>query len=330
MKSVIFRKPGGPEVMELIETLEPKAGPGEVLIRVKIMAVSAPDILIRNGSYKWSPPLPANPGNELAGLVEVVGDGVENFRIGQKVLMSSRELPVRGGCYTEFISVPATAVHTLGDDVDLEKAVLIPSYLVAYAMFHDSGLAQTAKSIFVTGIAGVIGSAFADLAIANGTAAYGSVSSKSKADYALKRGVDKVVNYNKDSVLDKVMEFTDGRGVDASFDHIIGQNFLDCVHMLADFGTAVAYNVHTPMPDKDIFGELRKLSVRSMGIRVFNIHTYDHHQDKLRKLTRDLITLLEAGKINPHIGLRLPLSEAAEAHRIFAKGEVLGKIILTS
>jgi NADPH2:quinone reductase len=328
MKSVIFRKAGGPEVLEVIDAPEPSAAPGEVLIRVKAIAVSATDTIIRRGLYKWSPPLPANPGNELAGVIEEVGEGVDGFTTGQKVLMSSRELPMRGGCYTELIAVPASAVHGLADDVDLEKAVVLPSYAVAHAMFHGFGLAQNAKSIFVTGVAGIIGGAFTDLAKANGTKVYGSVSSDAKAEYALSRGVEQVVNYNTDSVLEKVMEFTDGRGVDASFDHVIGQNFLDCVHMLADFGTAVAYNVHSPMPDKDIFGELRELSVRSAGIRVFNMHTYDHHQDKLRDLTKDLIRLLEEGKLNPDIGLRLPLSEAAEAHRIFESRELLGKIIL--
>lgn len=328
MKSVIFRKPGGPEVLEVIEGPEPVAGSGEVLIKVKAIAVSATDTIIRRGLYKWSPPLPANPGNELAGVIEAVGDGVENFVVGQKVLMSSRELPLRGGCYTEFIAVPAAAVHRLADDVDLEKAVVLPSYAVAHAMFHGFGLAQGSKSIFVTGVAGIVGGAFTDLAKANGTKIYGSVSSDAKADYALSRGVDAVVNYKTDAVLEKVMQFTDGRGVDASFDHVIGQNFLDCVHMLADFGTAVAYNVHSPMPNKDIFGELRELSVRSAGIRVFNMHTYDHHQDKLRELTRDLIAMLEAGKLKPMIGRRLALTEAAEAHELFASGEVLGKIIL--
>jgi NADPH2:quinone reductase len=329
MKCVIFRELGGPDVLELIEVPEPTAGAGEVVIRALAMAVSAPDIIIRKGEYKWAPPLPANPGNELAGIIDTVGDRVTGFVPGQKVLMSSRELSVRGGCYTELISVPAAAVHALPEAVDIEQAVVVPSYVVAHAMFHGLGLSKTAESIFVTGGAGIIASAFTDLAKANGTAVIASVSSDAKAEFALSRGVDHVINYKTEKLVDQVMKFTNDRGVDASFDHAIGQTFIDCVHMLADFGTAVAYNVFSPMPDRDIFGELRDLSPKSPAIRVFNIHTYDHRQAELREITRDLIGMLGAGKINPTIGARFSLAEAVEAHRMFESGEILGKIILT-
>jgi len=100
--------------------------------------------------------------------------------------------------------------------------------------------------------------------------------------------------------------------------------------MLADFGCAVAYNVFSPIPDSDIFGELRALSARSLGVRVFNIHTFDKQRSALHSMTRQLIGLLDNGKIQPRIGVRLPLSHAAEAHRLLESGDVIGKIILTT
>jgi NADPH2:quinone reductase len=329
MKSIIFRRPGGPEVLELIETADPKAGPDEIVIRTAAMAVSKPDVLIRKGVYAWSPPLPANPGNELAGTIESVGADVSELVAGQRVLLSARELPVRGGCYTEMIAVPSAAVHRLPDDVDFQQAVVLPTYVVAHAMLNGLGIAARAQCIFVTGVAGGVGSAIADLAKAQGIVVIGSVSSESKAAFARAAGAQHIINYKTERVLERVREMTAGRGVDACFDHVIGPGFIDCLHMLADFGTAVAYNVFSPMPGKDVYGELRELSTRSLGVRIFNMHSYDHDRPALRKLTAELIQLLASKNITPRIGARLPLAQAAEAHRLMESGEVLGKIVLT-
>jgi NADPH2:quinone reductase len=330
MQSVVFRQPGGPEVLELIDTPAPTAGPGQVVIRTCAIGVSKPDVLIRKGLYTWSPPLPANPGNELAGIIESVGPGVADLAPGQRALLSARELPVRGGCYTELIAVPAAAVHALPDSVDLDQAVVLPTYVVAYAMLHGLGIAAQAKTIFVTGAAGGVGSALADLARSLNIEVIGSVSSNAKAAYAARQGTLHTVNYKTEPLLERVMALTQGRGVDASFDHVIGPGFADCVRMLADFGTAVAYNVFSPMPEQDMFGEMRKLSTRSPGLRVFNIHTYDHDRSALHRIMGELIHLLSQQKIKPNVGARFPLSQAAQAHRLFESGDVLGKVVLTA
>jgi NADPH2:quinone reductase len=330
MQSVIFRQPGGPEVLELVDAPAPTPGPGQVVIRAQAMAVSKPDVLIRKGIYTWSPPLPANPGNELAGVVESVGAGVTDFRPGQRALLSARELSVRGGCYAELIAVPAAAVHPLPDSVELEQAVVLPTYLVAYAMLKELDIARHARTIYVSGAAGGMGSAIADLARSLDIEVIGSVSSEAKAAYARRQGTTHAIYYKTEPLLERVMALTHGRGVDASFDHVIGPGFLDCIRMLADFGTAVAYNVFSPMPDQDVFGEMRKLSKRSPGLRVFNVHTYDKDQPALHRIMGELIELLAQQKINPNVGARFPLSDVAQAHRVFESGEVLGKVVLTT
>jgi NADPH2:quinone reductase len=330
MQSIIFRRPGDADVLELIDTPAPVAATGQVVIRTRVMAVSRPDVLIRKGLYTWGPPLPANPGNELAGVIESVGEEVIGLVPGQRVLLSAREMPVRGGCYTEMIAAPAAAVHTLPETVDFELAVVLPTYLVAYAMLDALGLAARASSIFVTGAAGGVGSALADLARSLNIEVIGSVSSETKAAYARRQGVSHAINYRTENLLERVMAITGGRGVDAAFDHVIGPGFIDCLHMLADFGTVVAYNVFSPLPDKDVFGEMRQLSKRSLGLRVFNIHTFDHDRTALHRMTGELIQLLAQKKINPHVGARFPLAAAAQAHRLFESGDVLGKVVLTA
>lgn len=328
MRTVLLRTPGGPDVLEVVNVPEPTPRADEVVIRTKAIAVSRPDILIRKGVYAWMPPLPASPGSELTGIVETVGKDVDTLEPGQPVLLSARDLPVRGGCYTEAIAVPAAAVHPLPQGVDLDQAVVLPSYLVAYAMLHDIGARSGVRSVFITGAAGSVGGALVELAKAEGLTVVGSAGSEQRAAYARSLGADHVVNYRDEPIVDRVRELTGGRGVDIAFDHIIGPRFTDLLHLLADFGTLVFYNIHTPLPDKDVFDEMRRVAVRSPAIRCFNIHTYDHHPVERRDMTRSLIQLLADGRINPRIGLQLPLSQAAEAHRLLEQGGVSGKIIL--
>src|SRR5215468_6533261 len=111
----------------------PEPGANEVLIQAEAFGVGQPDVLIRRGVYKWMPPLPVNPGNDVAGTVTAVGSEVSGITVGQKVLLSARDLPQRGGCYAEFVVAPADAVHLLPESVDLKEAVCLANYQVAWA-----------------------------------------------------------------------------------------------------------------------------------------------------------------------------------------------------
>lgn len=328
MKSVVVRKPGGVEALELVDLPMPQPKANEVLIRTKSMGVSRPDILIRKGIYSWMPPLPASPGSELTGIVEAVGSAVDTIAVGQPVLLSARDLPVRGGCYTEAIAVPAEAVHPLPANVDFDQAVVVPTYLVAYAMFNDLGIPPHARSVFIAGATGGVGGALVELAKGAGLEVIGSVGSEERAAHARALGVDHVVNYRTEPMIDRVMELTKGRGVDLVFDHIIGPKFTGFLHVLADFGTLVFYNIHAPMPERDVFAEMCAVSKKTPALRCFNIHTYDADPARRRKITREVIALLAAGKIKPRIGARLPLAKASDAHRLLEDGAVLGKIVL--
>jgi NADPH2:quinone reductase len=327
MKTVVLRRPGGPNVLEIVEGPMPVPGPGEVGIRSRAIGVSRPDILIREGRYSWMPPLPASPGSELSGIIDAVGSGVSSLQVGQAALVSARELPVRGGCYTEAICVPAGAAYALPAGVDFDQAVVLPTYLVAYAML-EMFEPERLKSIFVTGIAGGIGGALAELAKDRGLMVIGSVGSAEREAYARAGGVDYIVNYREEDIVARILALTDGRGVDVAFDHIVGPNFTNLFSSLADFGTLVFYNVHGQPPGADVFTEMCRLSTKSLALRCFNIHTYDHHRDKRQQMTRSLIELLAQRRINPRVGLRLPLSEAARAQTLLEQGSVSGKIVL--
>ncbi|HYZ39869.1 MAG TPA: alcohol dehydrogenase catalytic domain-containing protein [Stellaceae bacterium] len=113
MKAILLRRPGGPSALEYVDVPTPRPGEGEVLVKADTIGVSMPEVLVRKGVYAWMPPLPAIPGIELAGTIVEQGAGTTEPAICQPVFISARDLPVRAGCYAEYIAVPAHAAHPL-------------------------------------------------------------------------------------------------------------------------------------------------------------------------------------------------------------------------
>jgi NADPH2:quinone reductase len=329
MKAVILRRTGGPEVLERVDAPDPGPKRGEIVVKAEAMGVGWPDILIRKGAYKWSPPLPASPGSELCGVVEALGEGTSQFAKGQRVLVSARDLPTRGGCYVERIAVPESIVYQLAENVNPEQAVALPNFQVAYAILQEAARGpRPAKSVFVTGGAGGVGSAILQLARHAGMRALTSVSSESKARFAKEQGATDTINYRRENVAQRVRELTAGEGVDVVLDHVAGPDFTENLGMLKPWGTLVSFNSYAGSPTKDLFAELRAQVDRCIGMRVFSMHVFDDDAPARRAIMQAVIALLEKGAINPAIAARYPLAQAAAAQIAVEEGNALGKVVL--
>jgi NADPH2:quinone reductase len=328
VKIVLVRAPGGPEALEVCEAPVPVPGPNEVLIRAEAFGVGQPDVLIRKGTYMWMPPLPANPGNDLAGRIAGRGESVSGLAVGQAVLLSARDLPQRGGCYAEFVAVPADAVHVLPDKVDMDQAAALANYQVAYALLHETNGRRAPGSVLVIGAAGGVGSALVQLAKAAGMTVIGTVSTDEKAAFARAMGADHVINYKNQSVPHETLALTDGRGVDLVLDHAGGPAFTELLAVLANWGMLVSYNALSSMPDKDLLSEMRAHVGKSPAVRCFSFHSYDHDPEGRRRLMRAVIGLLADGAIRPAIGARFKLGEVRRAHALIEAGTALGKIVM--
>jgi NADPH2:quinone reductase len=328
MKTMIMRRTGGPDVLEAVDAARPVPGPGQVLIAARAIGVGWPDILIRKGVYKWMPPLPTSPGSDLTGVIVEIGAGVDGIAVGQPVLLTARDLPVRGGCYAEFVAVPADIVHKLPAEVDFAQAVALMNYQVAAGLLFDAAKGVAAKTVFVTGAAGGVGSALVDMSKALGFQVIGSVSSPEKAAFAREVGIDHAINYRAENVAGRVMELTGGHGVDVVFDHVGGPHFTANLDMLAPFGMLVSFNVFNGMPADDVFAGLRQRVDKSLSVRCFSFHTYDHDAFRRRQLMSDVIAMYAARKIKPRVSTVLPMSAVARAHTMVEAGEGLGKVVL--
>jgi NADPH:quinone reductase len=329
MKAVLVYRPGGPEALEYVEVPIPSPAPGEVQIRAEAFGVGQPDVLIRRGVYKWMPPLPVNPGNDVAGRIAAVGAGVSGFHVGQKVLLSARDLAQRGGCYAEYVAVPSDAVHPLDDGIDLSLAVCLANYQVALALLQECGHRRPAESVLVVGAAGGVGTALVQLAKRAGMTVIGTVSTEEKADFARSNGADHVIFYQREDVVARTRELTGGQGVGLVLDHVCGAEFTGYLGALGKWGTLVSYNAFAGLPEENLMAAMRNHLDICPAVRCFSFHIYDHDREGRRALMSEVVRALARGEIQPAISARFSLSDVRKAHTLLEQGAALGKIIMT-
>ncbi len=327
MHVVEMKIPGGPEVLEYVLHPLPEPGPGQIRVFARAIGISSADMRIRRGVYDWMPPLPAIPGNEMAGVVDATGAGVNGVRVGQHVLVSSRELPFRGGCYADAICIPADAAFPLPQSVPFAAAVSLPNYQLAGALLYSSGICAP-RSVAVFGAAGGVGSAIVELAKTDGIRAISIVSSEDKRAHLHARGINDVLLRTSDSLVEDLLALTDGVGVDAVF-AMAGPDLVRSLDMLAPLGTVVSFSaLGGPMPDADLFGQLRSRLGKSLGIRVYSIHTLDKDPALRRRLMERAIALTAEGRLPATPATTMPLADAARAHELMETGASVGKLVL--
>lgn len=330
MQVVRVHQPGGPEALCIEQLPLPNPGPGEVRVQAHAIGVGRPDVLIRQGTYKWMPPLPAIPGAELAGVVEAVGESVTSLQVGQRVLVSSRDLTQRGGCYVQSIVVPESAPYVLPESISFNDAVSLPNLQLALALMQAAspGHAPTPGTVLITGAAGGVATMLSQLARHNGFKTIGTARSDDKKNFALSNGFDVVLDSNPLSLVEQVMSATGNQGVNLVYDHLGGAIFPACIRSLSPLGLAISYNIIIGKPDTDVFGLLRELLGKSLGVRCFSMHTFDEDKDNRRRMMRTAIDLMSKGHVKAPSALVMHLNQVAQAHEILDKGLTLGKIVL--
>jgi NADPH2:quinone reductase len=281
-------------------------------------------VLFRAGVYRWMPPLPAIPGAEMTGYIEALGSGVSDLHVGEPVLVYH----LGGGCYAQYAKVPASAVTRLPPEIDLDDAVSIPNYQVAYALLTEAARGIAAKTVYVNGAAGGIGSAVIQLCRWQGISVIAGASNAAKCAFARSQGATHVIDYGRESVAERLLEITHGHGVDLILDHIVGKDFTDNLKALAPFGLIVSFNALGGLPEKDLFREMRAHLPKSPGVRCFTMHSFDHDPEGRRRVAERTLEIFASHRVSPPVDRRLPLAEARQAHELLDARAVLGKLIL--
>lgn len=305
MKAILLSRTGGPEVLEYREVPTPRPSNGQVLVRADTIGVSMPEVLVRKGAYAWMPPLPAIPGIEMSGTIAECGADVADRAIGEPVFVSARDLPVRAGCYAEYIAVPAAA-HRLPAGCDLEAAACLSNYQVAWHLLHTASRGVEAHTVLVHNAAGGVGSAAVQLAKLAGLNVIGVAGSEGKTRAILGLGADAAVNYRAEDVVARVYDATDRRGVDLILDPIGGNGFARNFEMLAPLGLVISYGRLEGPPSPDFVAAMRKQHAKSPAVRFFTTHSFDDRPDIRAGATQALLNYLGNGEIMPLIFARLP------------------------
>ena len=330
MRALSIRAPGGPEVLEVLELPMPQPGPGKVLIRNHAVGINFVETLIRRGRI---PPslahsFPLVPGQEGAGIVCGLGDGVTGVEPGARVMWMDDPFEAHG--YAEYSVVRATNVVPIADNVSFATAAAAP---VTYATAHNQiynlyGRAEGAgRWALVRNAAGGAGTALLETAKAAGLRVIAVVSTK-KVAFARAHGADVVIDYKTESIVDRVRQITGGEGVALALNPIGGQTVLEDLHLLAPLGHLILYGLIVGMPTGDVWAAMMERITAGLTFSVASIDAYMRNCPvQFRQILLNIAAQLAQGTIRPSVFEVLPLSAGARAHQILESGASTGKLV---
>lgn len=342
MKAVIIKENGGTD--KLIYTTdhpEPSIKSNEVLVNIKATSVNRADIVIRSGYPGLALKFPHTLGGDITGIVSKTGSDVKNFKEGDRVVAwsivseSDNEWSRRGkagqspdwqyfgmhraGSYAEYAAVPESSLAKLPDNVSFEDAACLPvAGLTAYHAVKTVGDVHKGDKFFIWGGTSGLGIIAIQLARSLGAEVFATAGYEHKIEHLKKLGVDHIFNHRDGLAIDdEVLKITQGNGIDVILDYVGPEAFPKNFKMVKKGGRILFCGILT--------GREAMVSLHQTYLR--HISLLGLYLGEKREL-EDLVNMVSEGKVKPHIGATLELKDAAKAHEMMAKGEVIGKIVL--
>ncbi|WP_332686993.1 quinone oxidoreductase family protein [Bosea sp. (in: a-proteobacteria)] len=327
MKAIQFDRFGGPEVLELVEIERPSPGPGEVLIRVGAAGVNFFEVLMRQDRYAVTPALPFRPGVEVAGTVEALGDGVDEFRIDQRVAAALFIGSTSGGGYAEYVVASQEIVAPLPDAVSFAEATaLLVQGLTALHLLRQNPPAG--KTVLVNAAAGGVGSLLMQLARRSGAArVIAAASSAEKLELARRLGADAGVDYTQADWPERVRAANGAAGPDLVFEASGGEITAASLVLLAPFGRLVLYGPLAIQDFRPGAAEVQALIFGNLSLRGFALLPL-LRADRIKAELGELFELAARGALRPLVGGSYPLQRANEAHAALESRRSTGKVVL--
>jgi putative PIG3 family NAD(P)H quinone oxidoreductase len=316
MHAIVIDKPGGPEVLAWRQVPDPRPERGDVIIDVAASAVNRADVLQRQGLYSPPPGASPYPGLECSGVVAEVGPDVEAFRPGDRVCAL-----LTGGGYAERVAVPWQQVMRVPDGVDLVEAAGLPEVAcTVWSNVFMTARLRKGETLLVHGGASGIGTLAVQLAKAFGSHVVVTAGSAEKIARCLELGADEGIDYHGEDFSEKVR-------ADVILDIIGGRYLAQNVKALKTGGRLVVIGMQGGTRGELDLGALltKRASVHGATLRARSV---DEKGVIVRGVVDNVWPLLDAGAIRPVVHARVPMSDAARAHRLLESGEHVGKILL--
>ncbi|HLJ81776.1 MAG TPA: quinone oxidoreductase [Ktedonobacterales bacterium] len=320
MKAIRISETGGPEVLRLEEVPVPE--PGERLARVKLEAsgVNFIDIYHRSGQYKL--PLPMSLGGEAAGVVDAVGSGVTEVRVGDRVASTQFM-----GAYAEYAIAPARGLVGVPDGVDMKTAAAaLLQGMTAHYLTHSTFPLKRGDTALVHAAAGGVGLLLVQIAKRLGARVIGTVGTEEKAALARQAGADEVILYREQDFAAETKRLTGGRGVDVVYDSVGKTTFDYSLNCLRPRGYLVLFG-----QSSGAVGPFDPQTLNTKGSLFLTRPTLVHYiatRDELEWRAGDLFTWIAAGELSVRIGREFPLAQAGAAQEALASRQTTGKVLL--
>ncbi|KAK2969870.1 hypothetical protein RJ640_030179 [Escallonia rubra] len=323
MKAVVITAPGGPEVLQLQQVDDPIAQDDEVLIRVEATALNRADTLQRKGLHPPPKGSSQYPGLECSGTVEAVGKSVTRWKVGDQVCAL-----LSGGGYAEKVAVPAGQVLPVPPGVTLKDAASFPEVActVWSTVFMMSRL-SAGETFLIHGGSSGIGTFAIQMAKYQGVKVFVTAGNEEKLAYCKDLGADVCINYKTEDFVARVKEETGGKGVDVILDNVGGpylQRNIDSLNV--DGRLFVIGFMGGTVGQVNLGGLLaRRLTVQAAGLRNRSL---ENKAQIVSDVEKNVWPAIMTGKVKPVVYKYVPLSEAAEAHKLMESSEHIGKILL--
>ena len=323
MRALVCKEYGPPENLVIEERPDPVPGEGEVLVNIKAAGINFPDVLVIAGSYQVKVPPPFVPGNETAGMVEAVGEGVRRLKPGDRVIATPS-----GGAFADKCVVAEKLCLPLPDALSFEQgAGFTVTYATTYHAFRQCTELTAGETVLVLGAAGGVGSTAVEIAKVMGARVIAAASTEEKLQFAREAGADETINYAEVSLRDAVKELTDGKGVDVVYDPVGGELAQMALRSLAWHGRYLVIGFACgDIPEFPAnIALLKEASIigvwwgtwaaRNPGLSIQNM--------------TELAAMVQAGELKPRVTESYPLERYVDAFAAITERRARGKVVLT-
>lgn len=318
MRAVVVTSPSH---LALRDIPDPEPGPGDLLVAVAAAGVNRADLLQAAGHYPPPPGAPDWPGLEVSGTVLDTGEGVDGFRAGDRVTAL-----LSGGGYAERVVVPAGLALPVGDYPLVDAAALPEALATAWSTFTAARL-TAGETLLVRGGSGGVGTVAVQLGRALGATVIATAGGPERCARVRDLGADTVVDHREPGLVDAVRAATNGRGVDVIVDVLGAGGLAENLAVLADDGRLEVIGFQRGRRGEI---DLALLSTRRASVRAALLRSrpLDQRLAIMADVRERVWPTVVDGRVRPVVHARLPLADAAEAHRLLADGEAFGKVLL--
>jgi NADPH:quinone reductase len=322
MKAILCSQYCQPDDLVLADVPDPVAGPGEAVIAIKAAALNFFDILMIQGKYQIKPPFPFSPAAEVAGVIESVGAGVTDLKVGDRVVASCGHNGAR-----EKIALPANSIVKIPDNLDYDRAAgIIIIYGTALHALEDRASPKPGETLAVLGAAGGTGLAACELGKLMGLKVIACASSEEKLEFAKQHGAELTLNYAKEDLKEGLRKLTGGKGVDIIFDPVGGSYAEAALRSIAWEGRFLVIGFAA--------GDIPKMPLNLALLKGCDIRGVFWgawtrvNPQKNRANLEKLVKWTAEGKISSHVDRTFPLAQTADALKVLAGRQAMGKVIL--